>query len=367
MECSIESLFDPYKIRLFHSGTAALAAAVKVAVARHGHPVPEVLLPAYGCPDLISAVLYARAKPVLVDLHKNTPWLDYEQLSQKITERSVAIISVNFLGLKEKMERLRAIADSSGILLIEDSAQSLLDPNSDPLIRGDFIIQSFGRGKPVSLLGGGAVLYRDKLLGAKLLDIITTAEPDVVGRLSAQFRIRLYNALLSPHVYGLAARLPFLHIGATRFKPLLNISPASFHVKSYLAPNIELYRSNYHGAQEWIGAMLARVNAAAIMDLAHLSQAKRHTRLLRYPLLITDSGLREHLYRRLRNSGLGVSKMYPNTLPHIPGLEKVFEKHERYPNAELFASRILTLPTHRGVGRHHVEKMEKIFMRGTDV
>ena len=88
-------------------------------------------------------------------------------------------------------------------------------------------------------------------------------------------------------------------------------------------------------------------------------------RLLRYPLLITDSGLRERLYRRLRNSGLGVSKMYPNTLPHIPGLEKVFEENKRYPNAELFASGILTLPTHRGVNRHHVERMEKIFTQVT--
>ena len=105
--CSIASLFEPYNIRLFHSGTAALAVAIKIAIARRSHAAPEVLLPAYGCPDLISAVLYAGAKPVLVDLNKNTPWLDHEQLLQKITGRSVAIVGVNFLGVEERMQGLR--------------------------------------------------------------------------------------------------------------------------------------------------------------------------------------------------------------------------------------------------------------------
>ena len=366
-KCTIESLFEPYKIHLFHSGTAALAAAVKIAIAHRGNATPEVLLPAYGCPDLISAVLHAGAKPVLVDLHKNAPWLDHEQLLQKITERSVAIIGVNFLGVEERMGHLREIADNTGILLIEDSAQCLLNPASDALTRGDLIIQSFGRGKPVSLLGGGAVLYRDKSFGTSLRDIASTHTPNTTGRLSAQFKIRLYNALLSPYVYGLAARLPFLSIGTTRFKPLLNIAPASFHVELHLAENIGLYRRHYHGAQEWIGAMLARVNAAAIVDLTRAAGVRRDARLLRYPILVTDGGLRERLYRSLQESGLGVSKMYPTTLPDIRGLEKVFDRRERYPNAELFACRILTLPTHHGVTRHHVEKMEEIFMQATDI
>ena len=365
--CSIASLFEPYKIRLFHSGTAALAASVKVAIARRGNATPEVLLPAYGCPDLISAILHAGAKPILVDLRKNTPWLDHEQLVQKITERTAAIIGVNFLGVQERMERLRAIADNAGVLLIEDSAQCLLDPASDLVARGDLIIQSFGRGKPVSLLGGGAILYRDELLGARLADIMPSAVPDADDCLSARLKIRLYNVLLSPHIYGLAARLPFLHIGATRFKPLLNISPASFHVESRLAANVGLYRCNKHGAQDWIGAMLAKVSAAAIVDLTRLTQAGQHPRLLRYPLLITNSDLRVQLYRRLHDAGLGVSKMYPHTLPNIPGLENIFDKRERYPFAELFARSILTLPTHRGVSQHHVEKMEKIFMQATGI
>ena len=361
-EHSTESLFKPYKVRLFHSGTAALAAAVKMAVVRRRRATPKVLLPAYGCPDLVSAVLYAGAEPILVDLHKNTPWLDHEQLLQNITQDSVAIVGVNFLGVDERMESLRKIADNADVLLIEDSAQCLVNPASDSIARGDFIVQSFGRGKPVSLLSGGAVLYRDESYDAKLADIAPAVPSRPSGCLSAQFKIRLYNALLAPHLYGLAARMPFLHIGATKFKPLLNIAPASFQVESHLAANIELYRRSFHAAQEWISAMLTRINAAAIVDLARLARGP-HARLLRYPLLVTDNSLRERLYRRLRNSGLGVSRMYPHALPDITGLEKIFSRNQRYPNAELFARAILTLPTHQGVTQHHVDKMEAIFMQ----
>ena len=97
--------------------------------------------------------------------------------------------------------------------------------------------------------------------------------------------------------------------------------------------------------------------------LSRASQVRQRARLLRYPLLVTDSDLRERLYQRLRDSGLGVSKMYPHALPDIPELDKMFKRRERYPNAELFARRILTLPTHQGVTRCHVEKMQDIFMQ----
>lgn len=362
-KCSTESLFEPYKICFFHSGTAALAAAIKIAIARRSHTAPEVLLPAYGCPDLVSAVLHAGAKPILVDLHKNTPWLDHDQLSRKITTRSVAIIGVNFLGIEERIRQLRVIADTADILLIEDSAQYLLDPANDAPARGDLIILSFGRGKPVSLLGGGAVLYRDASFDTDLAGILPAARPDNPGLLFVQCKIKLYNALLSPKVYGLVTHLPFLHIGATRFKPLLDISPMSFPAISGLANNIRHYRQSRHDASKWIGAMLTQINTPKVVDLAHLARASPHARLLRYPLLVTDSDLHTFLYRRLRDLGLGVSRMYPSTLPNIAGLEKIFQDHEAYPHAESFARSILTLPTHQGVTRHHVEKMEEIFLQ----
>lgn len=66
----LQAVFSPYSPRFFDSGTAALAASILVSISKKATPEPEVILPAYGCPDLISAVVYAGAKPVLVDLEE---------------------------------------------------------------------------------------------------------------------------------------------------------------------------------------------------------------------------------------------------------------------------------------------------------
>ena len=360
---NVEILFSPYSLRLYQSGTAALAAAVIVAMARRPTTAPEVLLPAYGCPDLISAVLHAGAKPVLVDLAVNTPWLDQTQMVEKINEHTVAVIAVNFLGIEESMTGLRAIADKAGILLIEDSAQCLFESAGDPKIRGDFIVQSFGRGKPVSLLGGGAVLWRDQSFRPCLPRVEAAVESNLIGNTAAWLKILLYNILLTPHIYGLMERVPFLHIGETRFKPLKRILPASAQVISGLPTNIGRFRRNRGNAQQWIRAMLDRLCLAQIIDLTCLSTKPVQPDFLRYPLLVTDNELRKRLYSALRSAGLGVSRMYPVALPEISGLAGILGGQERCPRARAFADGILTLPTHQGVSRRHVVEMEKIIVR----
>ena len=54
----------------YHSGTAALAAAIIAAKTARAIHDAEVILPAYACPDLLSAAIFARVRPVLVDLEK---------------------------------------------------------------------------------------------------------------------------------------------------------------------------------------------------------------------------------------------------------------------------------------------------------
>jgi dTDP-4-amino-4,6-dideoxygalactose transaminase len=357
----IEDLFDPYRVRFYHSGTAALAAALVAAVSRHGLSRPEVLLPAYACPDLVSAALYAGVRPVLVDLAANTPWLDLSDLEAKITRYSVAVIGVNFLGIPERLEGLRAIADRAGILLIEDSAQCLFDPSRGEAPWGDFVVQSFGRGKPVSLLQGGAVICRDAALADTLPVVGAGQTGGLPGRATAFIKILLYNLLLSPSAYALIDMLPFLHIGETRFRPLPAIRAADALVSTLLPANIAAYRERSCVVQDQIGSMLEGLSSTCVTDLARGLVRIGRPRLLRFPLLVADEHLRDTLYLRMKKAGLGASRMYPAPLPGIAGLGQVINPGaERYPGAEGFARSILTLPTHDGVEARHIKAMETL-------
>ena len=151
-----------YQTELLNSGTAALSLALRAAKRQKPEIAePEAILPAYVCPDLVAAAVAAGVKPVLVDLAKDSPWMAPQNVQGAVSDNTIAIIAVNFLGRLVPLEPLRRVADGYGITLIEDSAQAIPPSSADNAL-ADFVVLSFGRGKPVNLMGGGALLFKDK-------------------------------------------------------------------------------------------------------------------------------------------------------------------------------------------------------------
>ena len=169
---------ERYDSVFVNSGTAALSLAVKLSLRKKRiQQSPEVVLPAYGCPDLIAAVVAQGARPVLVDLAQGRPWMNLEAVENAITDNTVAIIAAGFVGIPERLFALRAIADKNNVALIEDSAQ-VFPPYSCSNGLADYLVLSFGRGKPINLMGGGALLIRKDHAGEIALN-----SPGVLGTL----------------------------------------------------------------------------------------------------------------------------------------------------------------------------------------
>ena len=139
-EVRLESDFLPYQPRYYASGTAALAAAIIAVIQSGKTDQPEVILPAYGCPDLVSATVFAGARPVLVDMEPDRPWMDLAQLSSRISPRTVAIVAANLFGISERLDQLRPIAERAGVVLIEDSAQAFPGGGEAAIWEGDLVV-----------------------------------------------------------------------------------------------------------------------------------------------------------------------------------------------------------------------------------
>ena len=360
-EWSLQSDSLPWQPRYFSSGTAALAAAISAAIKSREIDQPEVILSAYGCPDLVSAAVFAGARPVLVDMEPDRPWMDLEQLPAKISPRTVAIVAANLFGISERMNQLRPIAEQAGAVLIEDSAQAFPGGRETSIWEGDLVVLSFGRGKPVSLLGGGAVLFREAIWEGLLPECNVQSDIGKGQRFSFWLKTALYNQMISPWLYWLPQGLPFLHLGETRYHTLSAIDAMDPLRLDVLPANIAAYRSDDMGTQTALVGMLGELDLAArgIIDLPRACKAPESRRLLRYPLLM-DAASRELLYQQLKRHGLGASGMYPVALPGIPGLERLLEGQGPFPVADAFAARILTLPTHNGVRRGDVAKIRKV-------
>lgn len=361
-ETLLQDVFRPYVPKFYASGTAALAAAILAAIKLKGVSTPEVILPAYGCPDLVSAAVFAGAKPVLVDLEPDRPWMDLDQVSGHANTHTVAIIAASLCGIPERMDALRKIAEACSVLLIEDSAQAFPVQNDGSFWTGDLVALSFGRGKPVSLLGGGALLFREEVLADLMPEDVDKSR--VKYSKQALFRLKavLYNLMITPGMYWIPQGLPFLHLGETQYKPLSGIDAMDSVRCGLLAVNVDKYQQYNAIVQVSLANLMQEPDIAGkgIIDLPAVCRAPQHQRLLRYPLLV-EPEYREWIYHCLRHEGLGPSRMYPASLPGIPGLETLLESQGTFPAAEDFARCVLTLPTHSRARSVDIRKIRRAF------
>lgn len=330
----LQKLFYSWSPQFYASGTASLAAAIRSAVGLRNIKTPEVILPAYGCPDLVSAALFAGVKPVLVDLEPERPWMDLDRVAAHVNPSTVAIVAVNLFGIPERLDALRELIGPRPIVLIEDSAQLFpAETETDPW-QGDLVVLSFGRGKPVTLLGGGAVLYRDPALGDLLPQAIGEANDAADTTRRFWLKASLYNLASHPRLYWVPHAMSFLHLGETCYHPLESIGPMDLGRLNQLAGNIEAYRGRDNQTRHWLADMLAELPKKYnyLIDLPDVCGLSIESRLLRYPLLVA-ADQRNSLLGLLNKQGLGATGMYPSPLPAITGLESLLQHQGPFPAA----------------------------------
>lgn len=343
------------------SGTAALAAAIRIAATRRRVRRPCVILPAYACPDIVSAARFARADVVLADTLRDSPWLDPVSVASHVTASTVAVVYPRFMGLAANDISLRRALSGSDVLLIEDSAHSY--PQDERIqSSADFVVFSFGRGKPVPLRSGGALLRRnDGLeLDVTALDKLPGTQDGVGSRLAHWLRCAAYDIGIHPGIYGLLTRFLGVRVDVVRWRELRSIGRMSEAIRELLPSAVARYRSQGYEAQRSLESLLdgrgpwidlARSTASSCLGTG-VSSVTRPSRLLRYPLLMRSEAERDRVFFELWSSGLGASRLYRSTLDRLPRVNR-FVSGSPVPNATDFAKRLLTLPLHSDMRPTH--------------
>jgi len=132
-----------------NSGTDAMLLSLKAAGVGAGD---EVITVAHTFVATITCIVQCGATPILVDIKEDMN-MDVEQVEQKISPKTKAIMPVHLNGRLCNMEKLMKIADEHNLIVIEDAAQAL---------GGSF------NGKKAGSFGltGCFSLYPAKILGA---------------------------------------------------------------------------------------------------------------------------------------------------------------------------------------------------------
>ena len=103
------------------NGTAALHLALAALNIKRGD---EVIIPTLTFASVANAVIYTGARPVFADSHPDYWCINPNELEEKITEKTRAIISVHLYGHPCDMESVMKTAKKHDIYVIEDCAEA---------------------------------------------------------------------------------------------------------------------------------------------------------------------------------------------------------------------------------------------------
>ena len=105
-----------------NSGTSALIAALRAVGVGSGD---EVVIPALTFVATANAVLNCGARPVLVDVDRDSWNLDPDAVAEAIGQDTRAIIAVHLFGLAASMRELKTLAKRANVSLIEDACEAV--------------------------------------------------------------------------------------------------------------------------------------------------------------------------------------------------------------------------------------------------
>ncbi len=274
----------------------------------------EVILPANTFIATAFAVSQCGAKPVLVDCREADGMIDVAQIERAITRKTKAVIPVHLFGQSADMDSILRIAKHHRILVVEDAAQAhgarYKDRNCGAM--GKLSAFSFYPAKNLGAYGdGGMILAREAKLAERLR------------------RLRNLSSLKKYYhdEIGFNTRLDTLQAAILCVK--LKKLDAWNQRRNYLA---SLYKKHLSGLLEAGKIRLLNVSAHTTYHVYHLFVIR----------LIKASQAK--VLQALQKHGIGAGVHYPVPIHLQKAYRDLGYKKGSFPNAELLASTMISLP-----------------------
>jgi perosamine synthetase len=309
-----------------NSGTAALHSALHVAGVGAGD---EVITTPFSFIATINPILAVGAKPVLVDIDPATYNIDVTKIEQAITPKTKAIVPVHLYGQPCDYAELEAIAKKHKLLIIEDACQAVGATYGDKKVGnlGDMGCFSFYATKNI-MCGEGGML---------------TTNNEEYANAAKRFRQHGMTARYEYKDFGLNYRMSDLHaaIAVEQLKKADRLTQARQR-------NAELL---YEGLKTIPGLVLP-VRAAGRTHVFH-----------QFTLRVADDFRlsRDELAQALLDKGITTGIYYPKPLHHYDHITELGHQHDDFPETNLAARQVLSVPIHSRLGGEDITYIIKTF------
>lgn len=293
------------------NGTLALDIALKAIGIKPGD---EVITTTFTFIATANAILYQGAKPVFADIDPRTYNLDPNDVLEKITNKTKAIIVVHLYGQSADMKAFKEIAEDHKLILVEDCAQAH---------GAEF------EGRKVGGLGDVGVFsfYPTKNMTAGEGGIITTND-DEVARKSRLIRNHGQVAKYVHEELGYNYRMTNIAaaIGRVQLKKLDRLNEKRIQNARYLTKNLTAIRG-----------IVTPYTDPRVKHVYH-----------QYVIRVENNCPlnRDELATRLEEKGIEVAVHYPLPVHQQPLYKRLGYQQDICPNAIMASKKVLSLPVH---------------------
>jgi dTDP-4-amino-4,6-dideoxygalactose transaminase len=295
------------------SGTAALWASL---LAHKIGPGDEVITTPFSFIASSNAILYARAKPVFVDIEPDTGLLDTTAIEAKINERTRAILPVHLYGQPCNMTAIMETAARHNLVVIEDACQA----------HGATF-----EGQPVGSFGTGCFsFYPTKNMTTGEGGMVTTND-DALAEHLRLLRNHGQSRRYQHDILGYHFRTTDIQaaIGLVQLKKLPAWNEQRIANADYLSERLQ-------GVQVPV-----------------VQPDRRH---VFHQYTIRVSGDRQALQAHLQEQGIGTAIHYPCPIHRQPVYQSLGYE-DVLPQAETASREVLSLPVHPAVSQSDLDRI----------
>lgn len=304
------------------NGTAALHAACFAAGINEGD---EVITTPLTFAASANCILYQGGKPVFADIDFDTYNIDPSEIEKNITEKTKAIIPVDFTGQPVDVDRIKDIAKKYGLIVIEDAAHALGAEYKGNKIGSlaDMTAFSFHPVKHITTGEGGMITTNDEELYNRLVLFRSHGITRDANRLANKNEGSWYYEQLE---LGYNYRI-------TDIQCALGISQIS---------KLDKFLGRRREIAEKYNSYLKNIDGIILPYQASYSKSSWHLYVIQIELEKFKVGRRE-IFEALRAENIGVNVHYIPVYYH-PYYRRLGYKKGLCPTAERLYERIITLP-----------------------
>lgn len=353
----LKTTFAAQEVFLVSSGKAALTVILKALASSSSRR--RVVIPAYTCFSVPSAIVKADLEVVLCDVEPETLDFNFTELEGLLDEQVLCVLPTHLFGRPANVDRVNRLCEGKGIVVVEDVAQAMGAQSKGRLLGtlGDVGFFSLGRGKNLTCGTGGIILTRSLAMAERIKTEYATLQETPFGDVIRNWIEMVFmRVFIHPTLYWFPAGLPFLGLGETKFYT---------HFPMYRMDEVRAHQ--LQGWERRLGEANQKRIAHANWLIEGLDLQVRGVKpitgeeaiYLRLPVLLDDRASKESVCRHSRELGAGLSPNYPSTIQEIPELAGRLASR-KCPGAQEVVDRLITLPTHQFVKEPDRLKIDRV-------